>query len=93
MGATHVMNNPRDNVTYHITDIAASGVDYVVKTTGDWKMHRRAIDVLNPHGTVALLTGASGTDSLAEGRKTLGIIEGNAVLQQLILNLIALYRT
>ena len=30
---------------------------------------------LSPNGNVALLTGASGTDSLAEGRKTVGIIQ------------------
>ena len=58
LGATHVINNGRDDVASHITDITGSGVDYVVETTGNWKMHRLAIDVLNPHGTVALLTGA-----------------------------------
>jgi aryl-alcohol dehydrogenase len=60
--------------TTHVTDITGSGVDYVVKTTGNWKMHRLSIDVLNPHGTVALLTGAGGTDALPEGRRTVGII-------------------
>ena len=49
-------------------------------------------DVLNPHGTAALLTGETGTDSLPEGRKTLGIIEGDAVPQHFIPKLIELYQ-
>ena len=48
--------------------------------------------MLNPHGVVALLTGGSGTDSLAEGRRTLGIIQGDAVLQHFIPRLIERYR-
>jgi aryl-alcohol dehydrogenase len=40
----------------------------------------------------ALLTGATGTDSLAEGKKTLGIIQGDAVPQRFIPQLIELYR-
>jgi aryl-alcohol dehydrogenase len=56
--ATHVIGKRRDYVASRITDIAGSGVDYVVETTENWKMHRVAIDVLNPHGIVALLTGA-----------------------------------
>lgn len=74
------------------SDITGSGIDYVVETTGDWKMHRLATDVLNPNGTVALLTGAIGTDSLPEGRKTIGIIQGDAVPQRFIPKLIELYR-
>lgn len=64
----------------------------MVETSGNWKTHWTAIDVLNPHGTVALLTGADGTDSLSEGRKTVGIIQGDAVLQDFIPKLIDPYR-
>lgn len=92
LGTTHVIDNRHDNVATRITDITGSGVDFVVETTGDWKMHRLAIDMLRPHGTVALLTGASGSDSLPEGRKTLGIIQGDAVPQHFIPKLIGLYR-
>ena len=55
-------------------------------------MHQLAIDVLNPHGIVALLTGESGMD-LPGGRKTLGIIEGDAVPQIFIPKLIELHQT
>ncbi len=47
--------------------------------------------MLNPHGIVALLTGEDGVD-LSEGRKTLGIIQGDAVPQRFIPKLIDLYR-
>jgi aryl-alcohol dehydrogenase len=55
-------------------------------------MHQLAIEVLNPHGVVALLTGETDTDALPEGRKTLGIIEGDAVPQHFIPKLIKLYQ-
>jgi len=92
LGATHVINNRHDDVASRIADITGSGVDYVVETTASPKMHQLAIDVLNPYGTVALLTGESGADALPEGRKTLGIIAGDAVPQRFIPKLIALYQ-
>jgi aryl-alcohol dehydrogenase len=91
LGATHVIDNRREDVARRISDITGRGVDYVVETTANPKMHQLAIDVLNPHGIVALLTGESGMD-LPEGRKTLGIIEGDAVPQRFIPKLIDLYQ-
>jgi len=91
LGATHVIDNRRQDVAARITEITGGGVDYVVETTGRPKMKRLGIDVLNPHGIVALLTGESGVD-LPDGRKTLGIIEGDAVPQNFIPKLIELYR-
>ena len=91
LGATHAIDNRRQDVATRVTDITGSGVDYVVETTGSPKMHQLAIDVLNPHGIVALLTGESGMD-LPEGRKTLGIIQGDAVPQHFIPKLIELYQ-
>jgi aryl-alcohol dehydrogenase len=92
LGLTHAINSRRQDVAARIADITGRGVDYVVETTGIPKMHQLAIDVLNPHGVVALLTGETGTDSLPEGRKTLGIIEGDAVPQHFIPKLIDLWQ-
>ena len=92
LGLTHAINNRRQDVVDRIADITGRGVDYVVETTANPRMHQLAINVLNPHGVVALLTGETGTDSLPEGRKTLGIIEGDAVPQHFIPKLIELYR-
>ena len=91
LGATHAIDNRRDRVASLITNITGSGVDYVVETTASQKMHGLAIDVLNPRGTVALLTGESGA-TLPEGRRTIGIIQGDAVPQLFIPKLIALYQ-
>jgi aryl-alcohol dehydrogenase len=92
LGATHAIDNRRQNVAGRIADITGRGVDYVVETTGNPKMQQLAIAVLNPHGVVALLTGERGTDSLPGGRRTVGIIEGDAVPQHFIPKLIELYR-
>jgi aryl-alcohol dehydrogenase len=92
LGATHVIDNRRQDVTARIVHITGRGVDYVVETTASPEMHQLAVEVLNPHGVVALLTGESGTDSLPEGRKTIGIIQGDAIPQQFIPELIRLYR-
>ncbi len=91
LGATHVIDNRHDKVASRIFDITGKGVDYVVETTAHPKMNELAIDVLNPHGTVALLTGEEGVN-LSEGRKTLEIIQGDAVPQRFIPKLIRLYR-
>jgi aryl-alcohol dehydrogenase len=92
LGATHTIDNRRQDVTGSIARITGRGVDFVVETTASLEMHRLAIEVLNPHGVVALLTGETGTDSLPKGRRTLGIHEGDAVPQQFIPKLIQLYR-
>jgi aryl-alcohol dehydrogenase len=91
LGATHVIDNRRDNLVSRVADITGSGVDYVVETTGIREMHGLAIDVLNPRGAVALLTGESGA-ALPEGRRTIGIIQGDAVPQLFIPKLIMLYK-
>ncbi|MDD5167718.1 MAG: NAD(P)-dependent alcohol dehydrogenase [Syntrophales bacterium] len=92
LGATHVVDNGREPLAARITEITRRGVDYVVETTGEARMHSLAIRVLAPHGTAALLTGESGTDRLPGGRKTLGIIQGDSVPQEFIPRLIAFYR-
>jgi len=92
LGATHKIDNRRQDVAARIALITGGGVDYVVETTASSEMHRLAVEVLNPQGVVALLTGETGTDSLPEGRKTLGIIQGDAVPQKFIPKLIGRYQ-
>jgi aryl-alcohol dehydrogenase len=90
-GATHVINNGHEDVAANITKICG-GVDFVLEITGDRHMYQLAVEVLNPQGTVALIATPSRAASLSEGRKTLGIIEGDAVPQSFIPKLIALYQ-
>lgn len=92
LGATHAVDNRHDDVISRITGITGSGVDYVLEITGNPKMHQLAIDILNPYGTLALIATPGGTDVLPDGRKTLSIIQGDAVPQHFIPKLIALYQ-
>lgn len=91
LGAGHVIDNHHADLAACIAGITGSGVDYVVETTGLPELHRLALEVLNPHGTVALLTGETGA-TLPRGRRTLGIRQGDAVPRQFIPRLTALYR-
>ena len=91
LGATHTILNDRADIPSRIADIARGGVDYVLEITGSPRMYQLAVEVLNPHGIVALFTGASVTGSLPEGRKAISIIEGDAVPQRFIPRLIELY--
>ena len=92
LGLTHTINSRRQDVVAGIASITGRGVDFVVETTANPKMHQLAIDVLNPQGVVALLTGEGGTNALPEGRKTLRIIQGDAVPQRFIPHLIGLHQ-
>ena len=91
LGATDVIDTRHNDVPPCIADIS-EGVDFVVETTGDWGLHQAAIQVLKPHGTVALLAGGGGTRTLTEGRKTISVIQGDAVPQHFIPQLIDFYR-
>ena len=91
LGATHAIDNRGEDVASRINEITGSGVDDVVETTGRPEMQQLAADVLNPNGTGALLTGETGMD-LPGGRKTFGVIQGDAVPQRFIPKLIALYQ-
>jgi aryl-alcohol dehydrogenase len=92
LGATHSFHNCHEDIRSRIAQITGAGVDYVVETTADSGMHRLAVEVLNPHGTVALLTGETGTSALPGDRQTLGIIQGDTVPQEFIPKLIRLFR-
>ena len=92
LGASRTIHNRREDIAARIAQITGKGVDYVVETTGSPEMHQLAVNVLNPNGVVGLLTGETGTDDLPLGKKTIGIIQGDAVPQRFIPKLIDLYR-
>jgi aryl-alcohol dehydrogenase len=91
LGATHAIDNRQEGLAARLAEITGGGVDYVVETTGRPQLHRLAVAGLNPHGRVALLTGEGGAD-FPGGRKSVGIIQGDAVPQRFIPKLIELYR-
>jgi len=92
LGATHVIDGRRQSVTDRIRAVTGSGVDYVVETTGDVRLCRLATVLLNPRGTAAYVAGANGPESLPEGRRSLCVVQGDAVPQEFIPRLIELYR-
>ena len=92
LGATHVIDNRRDDIASRITSITGSGVEYVVDTTGDQSMYEIAVEILNRKGIVALLAGNEGSDSLPEDKEAVSVIQGYAVPQRFIPRLIRLYR-
>jgi aryl-alcohol dehydrogenase len=92
LGATHTIDSRKEDVASRIRDVTGRGVDYSIEGTGDDDMFRLSMELLNPGGTAALLTGASGPGRLPGGRKALSIIQGDAVPQLFIPRLIRLYR-
>jgi aryl-alcohol dehydrogenase len=92
LGATHTINNHREDIASGISAITGSGVDYVLEITGDPAMLRAAISILNPRGTVALFTGESGPSRLPEGRRAISVVQGSSVPQVFIPRLIELYQ-
>ena len=93
LGASHAIDNRSGDLAGGIAAITGRGVDFVVETTGSPQMQRLAVEALHPGGAVALLTGETGRDDLPEGRRTIGIIQGDAVPQHFIPRLIELYRS
>lgn len=92
LGATHVIDSRLGDIIAEIAAVTGKGVDYVIDTSGDWDLYGIARNVLNPQGTLALLAGGSGRGSLPGGRKELGIIQGDAIPQQFIPQMIEWYR-
>ncbi len=92
LGATKVINSRDEDVAARIKKDTGGGVDYVLEITGDSSMYHLALEVLKAQGTVALIARPNGSASLSKGRKTLSIIQGDAVPQDFIPQLIELYR-
>ncbi len=101
LGATHVINSGTQDVAAEVERITRGrGIDNAVDTTGVPAVLRQAADVLGIRGTVALIGAAAmGSEvhfeigaSLAKGWHFRTIIEGDAVPQVFIPQLIALWR-
>lgn len=91
LGATHSLENRDIDLAASIAAITGKGVDYVVESTGDAELSRLAIDLLNPRGRAAYLTGQAAPGDLPGGRRVISVIQGDAVPQRFIPKLINLY--
>ena len=92
VGATHALDNRKGDLAKRIRAITGSGVDHVIEITGDPELRRIGQELLNPGGSMALLTGDSGSGELPDGRRVFGVIEGDAVPQRLIPYLVKVHR-
>jgi len=91
LGATHTIDNRREDIAARIADITGSGVDYALEITGEPAMERLATGILNPQGVAAFIAAPGGERSLSQGRKVVGVIQGDATPQRFIPQLIELH--
>ena len=99
LGATHIVDASRSDPVEQVKAITRGGADYSIDSTGVAKVTRQALECLRIPGTCGMIGGAPlGTEitftweSLFFGRTVCGIVEGNAVPQIFIPEMIDLYR-
>ncbi len=92
LGATHVIDNCREDVLHRVADITGKGVDYALEITGSPAIYELAVNALKPHGTVALIASPGEGGALPAGQRSIDIIQGDAVPQKFIPKLIRFYR-
>ncbi|NKB35728.1 MAG: zinc-binding dehydrogenase [Gammaproteobacteria bacterium] len=99
LGATLTINPTEENVIEKIHQLTGDGVDYTVECTALPAVFRQAVDSLNNTGTCALVGAAApgeevtlDMNSIMFGRTVTGVIEGDAVPDIFIPQLINLYQ-
>ena len=98
LGATHVLNGKNVDVVAEIKQITAGGSHYAIETTGVPLLIKQSLNALRPLGTVAIVgitpevTLDIHNDLMAEGKKMVGVIEGDAVPRVFIPQLVAYYK-
>ena len=99
LGATHTVNPEEKNPVDRIKAISGNGVNYSIETTAIPEVYRQALECLDPVGECVLLGAPPiGTEvtfdmqSFLTGRRTRGVIEGDSIPQQIIPEMIELYR-
>jgi aryl-alcohol dehydrogenase len=97
LGATHTINGADDGIAAQILAITGDGVQYAFDTTGVPAVIATAVSSLRPTGTCGLVGVGQGNlvldpFALAGGRNLMGILEGDAVPQLFIPQLIQLWK-
>ena len=93
LGATHVINADKTNTASAIKEITASGVDYVLETTGNDRVLHLMPEVVKKRGIIAFFTGDDVPDFLPRRIKAVRVVEGDSVPQIFIPRLIKLYQS
>lgn len=99
LGATHVIEAKGQNVAEDIIAITEYGCQFALDTTGVPAVIRQAVESLAPRGTCGIL-GASGPEAeltfnethfMSGGRRLMGIVEGEALPDTFIPQMIQWY--
>ena len=98
LGATDVFNGKDIDVETTVKELIPGGIDYSLDTTGNGFVIKNAIHILRPAGE-AVLVGIGGdlklnmmTDLVAESKKVAGLVEGDAIPQKFIPEMIKYYQ-
>ena len=99
LGATHVIKGDEQYAYKVSQEIVPGGIDFALECIGKPKVLRQAVDALKPMGTCGLLGVSSpGTEvsiemiGLLQGRRLMGIIEGDSDPQEFVPRMIEMYR-
>lgn len=98
LGATHIINGTDNDVVEKIKEITGGGAHYAMDTTGNMKVVQASHQCLRIGGTTAMVgLSVPGTPvelehmGILDGRNIIGVVEGAAVPQVFIPQLIDLY--
>lgn len=98
LGATHTFNGMDADLVEKIQAATGGGAHYAMDTTGNMKVVRTSHEVLRVGGTTAMVgLSAPGTTvdlehmGILDGRNLIGVVEGHAVPQVFIPQLLALH--
>jgi aryl-alcohol dehydrogenase len=97
LGATHAVRGDAHGLARQLRAVTGGGARYALDTTGVPAVIAAAVDALRPTGTLGLVGAGSRdlvlrADALAAGKHLMGILEGDAVPQVFVPELIALWR-
>ena len=98
LGATAALNSKEVDIVKNIKEITNGGTHYAVETTGVPVVVRQSLQALRPLGQVAIvgvtpeMTLDVHNDLMAEGKTMMGVIEGEAVPQVFIPELVDYYK-
>lgn len=100
LGATHTINGAREDAVARIQEITGDGVETALDTTGNAQVFRQMVAALGPTGHASAVgAAAAGSEgavdlpaALSRAIRLSWIVEGDAVPQLFIPELIELYR-
>jgi aryl-alcohol dehydrogenase len=99
VGATHAVPAGREGLGRQVLAVARGGLDFSIDCTGRPEVLRKAVDLLAPGGSCALVGVADrkaevslGMGGLLNGRSVRGVMEGDSVPGQFIPQLVELWR-